>query len=288
MSDLAAITPSEIHAACQSHAAEIAIALGRVVNGEFTIQPGEPSVWKPAALPSGADGPGLVVLMKFGAQALAAVLPQASGMLPDWYAQPDSSGEAKLIALAEELGKLLVPPTLSGGLFIANAVTSVEAALNRAGVEAGAPLVPLALAGPSRSAQLTLIWPLAKPMDLFSPIGAEQQEAAIYADGPDRDAGEGPDFSRLPGYARSLLKIRVPISVHLASKKETVQEVVSLAPGSIIKFEKGCDEMLRMVIGQHSVAEGEAVKIGDKFGFRITSMLLPREHFLPVRRPKAS
>jgi hypothetical protein len=42
-----------------------------------------------------------------------------------------------------------------------------------------------------------------------------------------------------------------------------------------------------MVVGGQLVAEGEAVKIGDKFGFRITSMLPPREHFVKAKRPKA-
>ena len=47
------------------------------------------------------------------------------------------------------------------------------------------------------------------------------------------------------------------------------------------------DELLQMVIGGQTVAEGEAVKIGDKFGFRVSKLLLPREHFIPVRRPRA-
>ncbi len=95
--------------------------------------------------------------------------------------------------------------------------------------------------------------------------------------------GSVADLARLPKYSRSLLKIRLPISVQLATKKELVQEVISLAPGSIIKFEKGCEELLQMIVGEHAVAEGEAVKIGDKFGFRVTSMLLPQEHFVPVK-----
>jgi flagellar motor switch/type III secretory pathway protein FliN len=83
-----------------------------------------------------------------------------------------------------------------------------------------------------------------------------------------------------------LLKIPVPVSVNLAVKKETVQEVVELVPGSIIKFEKGCDELLHMVVGGQTIAEGEAVKIGDKFGFRVTAMVMPEEHFIPVQRPR--
>jgi flagellar motor switch/type III secretory pathway protein FliN len=91
------------------------------------------------------------------------------------------------------------------------------------------------------------------------------------------------DFSQLPSYSRSLLKIEVPLRVVLASRKETLKEIVELAPGTIIKFEKACDELLQMYVGDQPVAEGEAVKIGDKFGFRVLAMLMPEEHFLKVR-----
>ncbi len=82
------------------------------------------------------------------------------------------------------------------------------------------------------------------------------------------------------------MKISVPVRVQLAGKKELVQEVISLAPGSIIKFEKGCDQVLQMIVGENLIAEGEAVKIGDKFGFRVISMVMPREHFAPVKKPR--
>jgi flagellar motor switch protein FliN/FliY len=92
----------------------------------------------------------------------------------------------------------------------------------------------------------------------------------------------------LPGYSRSLLKISVPISVELASKKETLQEVISLAPGSIIKFDKGCEQLLRLLVGENAVAVGEAVKVGEKFGFRVTSMLLPPEHFVTTKQSRSA
>ncbi|MDZ4659969.1 MAG: FliM/FliN family flagellar motor C-terminal domain-containing protein [Bythopirellula sp.] len=94
-------------------------------------------------------------------------------------------------------------------------------------------------------------------------------------------------LAELPTYARSLLKITVPVRVVLAMKKESVQDVVEMAAGTIIKFEKSCEETLQLFVGDQEIAEGEAVKVGDKFGFRVTQMTLPEEHFLQVRPPRA-
>lgn len=93
--------------------------------------------------------------------------------------------------------------------------------------------------------------------------------------------------SELPTYSRSLLKVKVPVSVVLATKRESVHDVVELAPGTIVKFSKSCEESLHLYVGDQMVAEGEAVKVGDKFGFRVTAMTLPDEHFLKVRSNKA-
>ena len=41
--------------------------------------------------------------------------------------------------------------------------------------------------------------------------------------------------------------------------------------------------MLDLETGNQSIAVGEAVKVGDKFGLRITSMVLPDERFKIVQ-----
>ena len=83
----------------------------------------------------------------------------------------------------------------------------------------------------------------------------------------------------LPPYSRSLLRIRLPVSVSLAKKKESVGEILQLSPGAIIKFDKACDEMLQLSVGNIPVAEGDAIKVGDKFGLRINRILPPHERF---------
>lgn len=86
-------------------------------------------------------------------------------------------------------------------------------------------------------------------------------------------------LEQLPPYAKSLLKVTVPMSVTLASTKRPVSSIVSLGPGAIIQFKKSCDEMLSLEVAGLPIAEGEAVKVGDKFGLWITEIKLPDERF---------
>ena len=292
---------ADVVAACQAGAEEAAGALGRSLDGEFTLSVGEASNYSADAAPDGFDGAGLAVLLKFGDVGVAAVLPESSSMLPDWIATPDPTGESKLNTLAQELSMLLVPETLEADDFKSALVTQLSDALTAAKVADGASLVPLELKSGEQTAQLSLIWPLASPDELYpaaaeveSPVAeapvaeatspmAEEASGGAQAPAPSQPL----DFSRLPAYSRSLLKIQVPVRVVLASRKENLKDIVELASGTIIKFDKACDELLHLHVGDQPVAEGEAVKVGDKFGFRVLAMLMPEEHFLKVRRTKA-
>ena len=76
----------------------------------------------------------------------------------------------------------------------------------------------------------------------------------------------------------------MPVVVTLASKRQAIGRILEIGPGSIIQFDKLCDEMLDLSVGNHCVAQGEAVKIGEKFGLRITSLTLPEERFVPLTK----
>ena len=91
----------------------------------------------------------------------------------------------------------------------------------------------------------------------------------------------------LPDYSRNLLKIQLPVAVTLATTKQSISQIVSFVPGSIIQFNKLCDESLTLEIGNHPVAEGEAVKVGDKFGLRITSMTPPDERLCILEKVRS-
>jgi flagellar motor switch protein FliN/FliY len=74
-------------------------------------------------------------------------------------------------------------------------------------------------------------------------------------------------------YSRALLAIKTTVSVTLARKQESVERIISLVPGSMLTFEAHCDEPLTLEAGGKTIATGETVKIGDKFGLRIREIL---------------
>jgi flagellar motor switch/type III secretory pathway protein FliN len=98
-----------------------------------------------------------------------------------------------------------------------------------------------------------------------------------------KGATRGPGLRDLPTYSRSLLKIRVPLSVTLAEKKQPLGQILEIGPGSILQFEKSCEDMLDLNVSNLAIARGEAVKVGDKFGLRVTSLILPSERFKTVQ-----
>jgi len=87
---------------------------------------------------------------------------------------------------------------------------------------------------------------------------------------------------QLPAYAQSLLRVQVPVTVTLAEAKTPVSKILDMGPGTILQFKKACDSNLTLEVGRQTVAEGEAVKVGDKFGLWITSMTMPGERFWSV------
>lgn len=115
--------------------------------------------------------------------------------------------------------------------------------------------------------------------DSTKPVASTVPQAAKV--GSDREFAHR--LAQLPPYSRSLLRIEVPVVVTLAKTRHPVSRVLELAPGTILHFSKAFDEPLTVSVGGCDVAVGEAVKVGDKFGLRIASMVMPEEKFEPVR-----
>jgi flagellar motor switch protein FliN/FliY len=103
--------------------------------------------------------------------------------------------------------------------------------------------------------------------------GGGRAAASMSADSAPATGVLGTPASRLPADLQRALKIRVPLIVRLAGKRVPISQIVEWIPGSIIEFEKGADEPLDIMTNNTCIGFGTAVKVGENFGVRITSVI---------------
>lgn len=281
--------------------------------------------------------------------------------LPNWYRKPDTTQNGVLQTLALEVGSLLIPEDLEPASFTAIPVRNVASAFERAGLPNEANWANLMLQVGDSTDMVLVAWSCADPSQLAdsedasdeseevvetaAPVGiaiqpdeiaqllkaapaatsaeskvseidallaaanSESETASSSSDSVKASGTTGSgdktapasskqheleeyrkklpsDFDAavhfLPIFTKSLLRIRVPVTVKLASSKKPVGQILDLSLGKILQFDKACDEPLTLEVNGRQVAEGEVVKIGEKFGLRITAIRLPPERFAKI------
>lgn len=296
-------TAPQVAAACEQNLAEIARTLSRTLDRPVEASVGELAPYRSSLPPGGYDGAGLVVVVAAGGAAVAAILPSSAGLLPDWVARPDATGESRLATLAQELSLLLLPETVAADSYRAGWAENLDDALRRSGLARGSELsaggpddgddavaLPLMLTTGEHSGALTIVLPVPQPEALFpdgaaavADTSAANRGAVLgQAAGQNAAVARARDLADLPRLSRSLLRVAVPVSVRLASKQQAVDEIVELGPGSIITFEKSCDDPVELTVGDRPIGLGEVVKVGEHFGIRLDEMVLPAEQFRAI------
>ena len=69
-----------------------------------------------------------------------------------------------------------------------------------------------------------------------------------------------------------VMDLSVPIIVKLAERDLSIRSIVGITVGSILEFDTSADAELTMMVNNQPVARGQAVKIGENFGFRVTKI----------------
>ncbi len=107
--------------------------------------------------------------------------------------------------------------------------------------------------------------------------------AQLLGETPAAEAAPGPqqppvapaarlDVASLPDDVRRLLRLRVPVIVRLARHRISVGQARRLSLGLILEFAKPVHEDLELLVNNHAIGSGEAVKVGEKFGLRISTI----------------
>ena len=300
MSELTPELGPKIIEAIATNAEEAAGALGRAFDSEFVLKAGEPTPYEAESSAEALAGGGIVFLFQFGEEGVAVAFPASSEMVPEWVKSPDPTGESKLSTLAQELSMLLMPEDLMAEIFEARWVDDIPTALSQSEPSETAHVASLELAAGETLGFLQMVWPIAKPTELYAndSVESEEEQDSDEGDNTESQASVEPlpyggffdnvpsDYRGLPPNTLSYMQVKLDISVSLASKKQTISEIVELGPGAIISFNKSCNDLLEISVGDCPVAEGEAVKVGEKFGVRVRNMILPKEAFKKLQPPK--
>lgn len=290
MAELTADLAPKVVEACAANAEGLAAAFGRALDGEYVVKAGDPRPRGEIADEALAGG-GLLLTVAAGSAGLLAALPTSSGLIPGGAKAPDAEGEAKLTTLAEEMGSLLLPEGLSTAGHQAAWSDDLLAAVERSAPADDAIGLTIEVARGETLGQLTLLWPVSRPEAALTDGGeaATGQGAAVDPVGTTTPGGPAAPFGKLISDLRDLppnslnaLRVEVPVSVCLAGRKMAVEEVIGLGPGSIISFEKRCDDPVEVCVGDRPIAEGSPVKVGDLFGVKLQGMILPSERFRPL------
>ncbi len=101
---------------------------------------------------------------------------------------------------------------------------------------------------------------------------------------PDPGPAAGPAVAQLasdnppkPGEVRRILGLPVQVTVMLSSRDMPIGAILDLTVGTILEFEEQFDADLILKVVDHPIGRGQAVKVGENFGLRITGIGSVRE-----------
>ena len=286
-------------------AVEVADAFSRAFDGtKIFVTPGSVGKYDPITLPDVYKSSGLLLLPCFEGKAAAILIPKSTGLVPNWCDAPDATGQSKLTTLAQEWGMSLFPENFFPDDFHACVVSNLADAVvaGKPGSQPG--YITLEIKNASgETFNAMFVWPLESPRAALDtsktsiPKASSELEAALGPRGQQSGLDSFVPFSEqelyssdvkqitlddLPGFSKSLLKVKIPVAAILARGKRPIKMILELGVGSVVQFDKSFDAFLDLQIGRVTLGNGEAVKVGDKFGLRVHTIQLPNERFRPV------
>ena len=75
----------------------------------------------------------------------------------------------------------------------------------------------------------------------------------------------------------TILRLSVPLIVQVGQRRMAVDDVLALGPGAILELEKTSEDDLDLLVNNVPMGRGVAVKVGENFGIKITSIGSPHQ-----------
>jgi len=241
------------------------------------------------SIPEEISGPGLLLTFQFGAVYVHVTIPQ-SLPIPDWCREPGVSEVSRLQTLPVEWSINLFPMEWESEASTYQYVEDLAAALQTCEPAPDSSLIKFAVGEDPTGPGFYIIGPAANTY--AAPAPAEPEPATPSA--TSKPALPPPELS--PEEARErddrarriaqVMNMPVPIVVVMAEKKIELGKLLTMGPGTIISFNKSCDDLLDLCVNNRAICSGEAVKIGEKFGLKINELQSTAERLKAMSRSR--
>lgn len=119
--------------------------------------------------------------------------------------------------------------------------------------------------------------PSAEPSAVSPESSSDASIRDNAVDAASADASEQPAATKGTSLEQTLralriLNVPVTVSVRLAERKMPLGQIVALAPGSLVPFNKSCEDLLDLFVNNCLYCQGEAIKIGENFGLKVAKV----------------
>lgn len=267
----------QVFEGCRSNIADLTQSLGTNLSGEFQLEPGEETKGSEEILGKVSEQPGIVVTLKYDGFGILCLIPEDLP-IPDWYKSPNDSQASQLQTLPMEWSVGMVPMELEAVEEKTLTCENLRAHLEASQPTETARMLDLSatVAGGETSATIHLVMPVSNTItEQVVDESAEASEAASEGGaGQASPAAAEPEPAPLdPALAKRVARInKVPVNliVRIAERKLELEHLRGLAPGALLMFDKSYDSPLDVYVDNRLYCRGEAVKIGETFGVKIS------------------
>ena len=91
-----------------------------------------------------------------------------------------------------------------------------------------------------------------------------------------------------PGIAKGdidrVLDVPVQLTAELGRTRITIKNLLQLSPGSVVELDGLAGEPMDVFINGYLIAQGEVVVVNEKFGIRLTDIVMPAERIQKLNR----
>lgn len=272
MSDSSQSFVELVEPTCRENREGMAESLNSALGARYEFIPQTLKTGAETVRPLASAEPGIAVTFEIDGQGIVCLIPE-SLPIPAWYREPNDSQDARLQTLPMEWAASLLPPAFEISKYSSVACGDLSQQLEACGVPDDVNGLEVELPGPmgaQAGAPLLLVWPLESPQfesvaDFPAGPEAEEPESAPA----DQGAMASPADS---GRRRRLAGVPVEVIVHIAGKKIDMRQLRGLSPGTLITFDKTCEELLEVYVANRLYCRGEAIKVGENFGIKVNEV----------------